>query len=75
MCAALLAANLALVVSTVALGTEPAAADVDSTPSGAVRDLETFKQQASNPRYVPSESARDQLTAAADQLIAQLTGT
>lgn len=45
------------------------------TPSLAVRDLEEFKRQASNPSYVPSESARDELIAAADQLIAQLTGT
>ena len=43
------------------------------TPEGAIDNLEVFKRQASNPRYVPSESARDQLIAAADQLIAQLT--
>ena len=43
------------------------------TPEGAIDPLEEFKRQASNPRYVPSESARDQLIAAADQLIAQLT--
>ncbi|MGH8825428.1 MAG: FIMAH domain-containing protein [Jiangellaceae bacterium] len=42
------------------------------TPSGAIRDLEIFKEQASNPRYVLTETARDQLIAAADQLIAQL---
>lgn len=42
------------------------------TPGSAVPLLEEFKVQASAPRYVPSESARDQLIAAADQLIAQL---
>lgn len=42
-------------------------------PSRGVHSMEVFKEQASNPDYVPSESARDQLLAAADQLIAQMT--
>ena len=42
------------------------------TPDSAIYSLELFKQVASDPRYVPSATARDQLIAAADQLIAQL---
>jgi len=42
------------------------------TPASAIYSLELFKQVASDPRYVPSATARDQLIAAADQLIAQL---
>jgi hypothetical protein len=42
--------------------------------SRAVLLLEHFKEVASDPTYVPSESAREQLTAAADQLIVQLGG-
>lgn len=38
----------------------------------AVLLLESFKEVASDPTYVPSEFARTQLIAAADQLIAQL---
>jgi hypothetical protein len=45
------------------------------TPTLAIQNLEVFKQVASDPRYVPSASARDQLIAAADQLIAQLSAT
>jgi hypothetical protein len=45
------------------------------TPALAIQNLEVFKQVASDPRYVPSASARDQLIAAADQLIAQLSAT
>ncbi|MGH7129736.1 MAG: FIMAH domain-containing protein [Planctomycetaceae bacterium] len=41
-------------------------------PSRGVHSMELFKEQASDPHYVPSESARDQLIAAADQLIAQM---
>ena len=41
----------------------------------AVLFLENFKEVASDPTYVPSESAREQLIAAADRLIAQLGGT
>ncbi len=44
-------------------------------PALAVHGLELFKQVAATPRYVPSASARDQLLAAADQLIAQLSET
>ena len=44
------------------------------TPDSAIYSLELFKQVASDPRYVPSTTARDQLIAAADQLIAQLGG-
>ncbi|MPZ93814.1 MAG: AAA family ATPase [Propionibacteriales bacterium] len=43
------------------------------TPSLAITDLEEFKRQASDPRYVPSDTARDELIVAADQMIAQLT--
>jgi hypothetical protein len=45
------------------------------TPALAIQNLEVFKQVASDPRYVPSAAARDQLIAAADQLIAQLSAT
>jgi hypothetical protein len=45
------------------------------TPTLAIQNLEVFKQVASDPRYVPSAAAKDQLIAAADQLIAQLSGT
>jgi hypothetical protein len=45
------------------------------TPALAIQNLEVFKQVAADPRYVPSASARDQLIAAADQLIAQLSAT
>ena len=41
----------------------------------AVLFLENFKEVASDPTYVPSEFARKQLIAAADQLIAQLGDT
>lgn len=37
--------------------------------------MERFKQVASDPRYVLTESAREELVAAADQLIVQLCGT
>jgi hypothetical protein len=43
------------------------------TPALAIQNLEVFKQVASDPRYVPSAAARDELIAAADQLIAQLS--
>lgn len=43
------------------------------TPTLAITNLEEFKRQASEPRYVPSDTASDELIAAADQLIAQLT--
>ncbi len=43
------------------------------TPASAISALEQFKATASDPRYVPSASARDQLIAAANQLIAQLS--
>jgi hypothetical protein len=43
------------------------------TPAGAIATLEEFKEIASDPRYVPSEPARVQLIAAADQLIAHLS--
>lgn len=42
------------------------------TPALAIQSLEVFKQVASDPRYVPSAAARDQLIAAADQLIGTL---
>jgi hypothetical protein len=42
------------------------------TPGLVVHYLEEFKVVASTPRYVPSESARAQLIAAADGLIALL---
>jgi hypothetical protein len=41
--------------------------------SRAVLFLQNFKQVASDPTYVPAESARTQLIGAADQLIAQLS--
>jgi hypothetical protein len=43
------------------------------TPASAISALEQFKATGSDPRYVPSASARDQLIAAANQLIAQLS--
>lgn len=45
------------------------------TPTLAIHSLELFKDVASTPRYVPSTAARDELIAAADQLIAQLSVT
>jgi hypothetical protein len=45
------------------------------TPASAIDNLELFKQVASDPRYVPSAAARDELIAAADRLIAQLSAT
>jgi hypothetical protein len=45
------------------------------TPALAIQNLEVFKQVASDPRYVPSAAARDELIAAADRLIAQLSAT
>lgn len=45
------------------------------TPDLAIESLEVFKQVASDPRYVPSAAARDELVAAADKLIAQLSDT
>lgn len=45
------------------------------TPASAIHSLELFKQVTSDPRYVPSAAARDELNAAADRLIAQLSAT
>lgn len=46
------------------------------TPEGAINNLEGwFKRVASDPQYVPSESAREQLIAAADELIAEIRAT
>ena len=45
------------------------------TPALAIQNLEVFKQVATDPRYVPSAAARDELIAAADRLIAQLSAT
>jgi hypothetical protein len=42
------------------------------TPAVAILHLERFKEVALDPRYVPSESAREQLIAAADELLALL---
>jgi len=47
---------------------------VRGTPSGATFWLEQFKETASQPRYVPSESAQAVLIAAADHVIGQLSG-
>lgn len=41
--------------------------------SSAIHSLELFKQVASDPGYVPSAAASEELVAAADQLIAQLS--
>lgn len=40
-----------------------------------IHSLQSFKQEVADPRFEPSESAVGELTAAADQLIAQLGGT
>jgi hypothetical protein len=45
------------------------------TPASAIYNLELFKQVASDPRYVPSAVARDELIAVADRLIAQLSAS